>query len=56
MFGKGSAFLCLGTKFLSRPPFFSQSKERVGDDNYRIAVFGFGDSREYHPKQLVFET
>ncbi|CAK9027811.1 unnamed protein product [Durusdinium trenchii] len=24
--------------------------ERVGEDNYRIAVFGFGDSREYHPK------
>ncbi|CAJ1390236.1 unnamed protein product [Effrenium voratum] len=24
--------------------------ERIGEDNYRIAVFGFGDSREYHPK------
>ena len=27
-------------------------EERVGEDNYRIAVFGFGDSREYHPKRL----
>jgi hypothetical protein len=26
-------------------------EERVGEDNYRIAVFGFGDSREYHPKR-----
>ncbi|CAK8995538.1 Uncharacterized protein SCF082_LOCUS4403 [Durusdinium trenchii] len=26
------------------------AQERVGEDNYRIAVFGFGDSREYHPK------
>lgn len=31
---------------------FCTSEERVGEDNYRIAVFGFGDSREYHPKQL----
>ena len=23
----------------------------MGEDNYRIAVFGFGPSREYHPKR-----
>lgn len=32
-----------------------QVLERLGEDDYRLAVFGFGDSREYHPKPLFSE-